>query len=155
MTTAFCSQYPFFHTWDLAASNKSLLAIHKWDLPPELAPAQHLLLRFLGLKTATTILGTGPTLIFYFDKQNTVNDSTSPMPDPYWGKILFFFPQTEVEGIFHFIGACLLSQGSLPVSQTWYLDKGSKVQSEFGTDPLDRAHAAKVVSRTISNTARM
>lgn len=155
MTTAFCSQYPFFHIWDLAASNESL-----WQYTNGICPLswlQHniLLLRFLGPRSATTTLGTGPTLIFYFDKQNTVNDSTSPMPDPYWGKILFFFPQTEVEGLFHFIGACLLSQGSLPVSQTWYLDKGSEVQSEFGTDPLDRAHAAKVVSRTISNTARM
>lgn len=66
-----------------------------------------------------------------------------------------FFPQTKFEGLFHFIGACLLSQGSLPVSQTWYLDNSSKVQSEFGTGPLDRAHAVKVVSRTILNTARV
>lgn len=113
-----------------------------------------LLLHFLGPRAATTILGTGPTLTFHFDKQNTVNDSTSPMPDLYWGKIFPFFPQTKTEGLFHFIGAHLLSQGSLPVSQTWHLDKGFKVQREFVTGPLDRAQAVKVVSRTISNTAR-
>lgn len=123
-----------------------------WQYTNRICPLswlQHntLLLRFLGLRIATTILGTGPTLTFHFDKQNTVNDSTSSMPDPYCGKIFPFFPQTKTEGLFHFIGAHPLSQGSLPVSQTWHLDKGSKVQSEFGTGPLDRAHAVKVVGR--------
>lgn len=155
MTTLVCSQYPFSHTWDLAASTKSL-----WQYTNRICPLswlQHntLLLHFLGPRAATTILATGPTLTFYFDKQNTVNESTSPVPDPYWGKIFPFFPQTRFEGLFHFIGACLLSQGSLPVSQTWYSDNSSKAQSEFRTGPLDRAHAIKVVSRTISNTARV
>lgn len=155
MTTVFCGQYPFSHIWIWQQATNLSWQYTNWICPLSWLQHNTLLLLFLGPRTATTILGTGSTLTFYFDKQNTVNDSTSPMPDPHWGKIFPFFPQTECEELFHFIGACLLSQGRLPVSQTWYLGNGSKVQSEFGTGPLDRAHAVKVVSRTISNTARV
>lgn len=57
-----------------------------------------------------------------------------------------------------FAGAPLLSQGSLPISQTQRSGKGSKVQSEFGTGHLDKVHAGKVKKGewegVISNMAR-
>lgn len=85
---------------DLAAGNKkSLLAVHRQDLPPTWLQHNTLFCRFLGPRACPQqAWAQAPHRLSILMNRSTVNYRTSPKPDLEGGNLFSFFPQKKKQG---------------------------------------------------------